>query len=213
MIRINLLPPEKRKLDRTPLPVFLLIVLAVLLFAGGSAYTYLSVTIQQAKEQELAAATRKENKAKQEAELVNAKRQALDKLRNDVLNLRKVIPDKDLITTDTMQALVDLLTEHPIWIDSVKILYEPTEVQSVYKRSIDQNALRFPTIAIEIKCNSPGKNPTHAANLRRAFQQHPYFGTQFPDTNKKLSTKINIEQDYEEEKSLSFEIELFNQVK
>jgi hypothetical protein len=213
MIKINLLPPEKRRSERTPLPVFLLIVLGIIILGGGGAYTYTSYKKKTDLENEAAALVVKEQTKKGEAQAVMQNRERLANLQREVTELRSVIPAEEINVTSVIAELSALLYEYPVWTDDIKIYFDPVDVQSVYKRAVDQQARSFPAMAIEIKCNTPGLDMTPATKIRNAIIKHPFFSKHFPIINKHLKLKINKESDYEEESSLNFEIQLFDAVK
>ncbi len=212
MIRINLLPPEKRRLERTPLPVFILMVLAIVIFGGGAAYTYMSLAKKQELENEEASLLKRKADLERTAQEVTALKGALAKLGQEVVELSSVIPLQELNTTTIIGQLVAVLSEHSVWIDEVKIYFDPADIQTSYKR-VETSAVKFPTIAIEVKCNTPSAKTQLATLVRRALENDEFFRKYFPEINKYPKLKVNSEIEYEEEKSLSFEIQLFTQIK
>lgn len=207
MIRINLLPLEKRKPERTPLPRFVLIMAGAALATGIVLYlvtVYLDINSTQAEiDQTLTElATLKPDEA--EYARVEAEKTAREKMIKD---LEQMEMERSVPWADIVDSLWDVVHQNPrIWLEDFKTLDQrsaDTEIKKANPRG-GMTAL----FGIAFKCGAAGSDVTTMAKFRKDLQTHPVLSQYFNAINTLPELSPKSEQN-SGKISLSFNVTLY----
>ncbi len=212
MIRINLLPTDKRKAERTPLPRFFLIM------ATAAAAALVIVYVLWA----LVLIKQKEDAIRDQQEILASLQKGVaefEKLFQREAALRlKVQEIKGLVSRDVqggwwraIDALWTVIHENPkVWIDDVRILDERS-VQSEVKR-INPDASftpHAPPYGVTLRCHVAGSEVTEMTRFRAALKENAVLQETLWYINFNPDWKEDEEKDFRESKSLSFSISMW----
>jgi hypothetical protein len=171
MIKINLLPTEKRKAERTPLPRFLLIASTAAAFFILLFYNLWILKLISDKKDEI---------ANQQAELQRLQPfvQEHDKLLAEETALKnKVREIESLITRDveywrTVNALWEVIHQNPrVWIDDLRILNSQAAPGEL--RRTDPENKEAVAYGVTMRCHVAGEEVTEMTKFRKALKDHP----------------------------------------
>jgi hypothetical protein len=207
MIKINLLPSEKRKAERTPLPRFFLIVInaaALVLFGAGIAfYTVIRIPALNA---EVAAAVRARS------DLQGAVNEH-DRLQKDLQALQTKVGQIDQLTRRNIEwwqavnALWDVIVDNEkVWIDDIKML-EGKAVLGDLKKG-DSTMKDTPPFGLSMRCHVAGDEVEVMTRFRTALKDHPLLKKLLPGLNINVDWKKSEEKDFSEGYSLNFAVTL-----
>jgi hypothetical protein len=209
MIRINLLPVEKRKAERTPVPRFFMILATAGTAAGFFFYVmYVLLEINQVSNQILDTQneiTKLKPKVAEFDRLTQQKAAATAKLNeiNSVLSR-----DIDIGYWRAANALWDVISSHhKVWIDDFKMMDARTS-QGEYKR-VFPDGKETPPYGFSMKCHVAGAEVQEMTKFREALKAHPVLVYCMPTINFNPDWKIDDEKDTAERFSISFTVSLF----
>ena len=207
MIKINLLPSEKRKAERTPLPRFFLIVInaaALVLFGAGIAY-YTLIRIPSINADTKAAVQTRAN--------LDGAVQTHDRLEKDLKGLQAKVGQIDQLTRRNIEwwqavnALWDVIVDNDsVWIDDIKML-EGKSVMGELKKG-DSTAKDIPPYGITMKCHVSGDEVEVMTRFRTALKEHALLKKLLPTLNINVDWKKSEERDYAEAYALNFSVTL-----
>lgn len=209
MIKINLLPTEKRKAERTPLPRFLLIASTaaaffILLFYNLFILKLISDTTNDIK-------TENDTLARLQPDV-----QLHDKLLAEQTALQnKVREIEGLIYRDvefwrTVNALWDVVHNNPrVWIDDIRILDARTAPGEL--RRVDPDSKEAVAYGVSMRCHVAGEDVTEMTKFRKSLKEHPILQETLTLINFNVSWLVNEEksQASEETHSIDFDISMF----
>lgn len=208
MIKINLLPLEKRKPERTPLPrLFLIIVEAALvsILVFYIIFIYLKISDKDKEIQTL------QTNFSQLSLLANE----YDKKVSEKSKIEQMVKEIDDVTfrqlkwSEVIDALWDIIYNNPrIWLEEIKIL-DARGAQTELKKFMP-GATFSPRCAIQLKCCAAGENTTAITNFRMDLKKHPKLCRIFDQVNPTPDFKVSLEEDSEEKFFISFTVILFN---
>ena len=211
MIKINLLPPEKRKAERTPLPRFFLIVInaaALVLFGAGIAfYTLIKIPSINA---DIAAAV-----------AVRANLQGAvdthDRLEKELKALQAKVGQIDQLTRRNIEwwqainALWDVIVSNEkVWIDDIRMLEGKSTMGELKKG--DSSLRDIPPYGVSMKCNVAGDEVEAMTAFRTSLKEHAVLKKLLPGLNINVDWKKVEEKDYSEGYSLNFSVTLVGPV-
>lgn len=212
MIKINLLPPEKRKAERTPLPHFVLIVInaaALVLFAAGIAYFAL-IKIPDIDNQ-TALAVRERQSLQKDVETHDQKLKELQALQQKVGQIDQ-LTTRNIEWWQAVNAVWDVIVENEkVWIDDIKML-EGKSVASQIKKADTANR-DTPPFGLGMRCHVAGDEVTAMTQFRTALKEHPVLKRIMPGVNMDVDWRKTEEREFQEGYSLSFEITLMGPYK
>jgi hypothetical protein len=210
MIKINLLPTEKRRAERTPFPRLMLIVSTAGVAAGVTVIILfillrIADTNAQITENKLTLA----RLAPQVAEF-----EKLTKIHNDLVT--KVREIDSLITRDVpdgwwraVNALWDEIHKNPkIWIDDLRVLDEKATVTEIKRIDPDDKTQASP-YGITMKCHVAGDEVSEMTRFRNDLKSNPVLQELLTNINFNVDWKVEEEKDFEEKQSISFTISMF----
>lgn len=192
MLRINLLPPEKRKLKKTPLYAFVPLVIGVAIVmavVAGSAFLYFETQAVQ------------QQRAQQEAHLarlmpVVQEHDSLQKQLQDLNERIKKVLDvtqRDIEWSRTLKNVLEVFGKNPkVWVDEITFL-DTQRVQSLIRR-VSPTARDIPPFGLRLRCNvapdmvqagnnkfEPRHNPEYITKFRMDLKLHPELNEAFQD--------------------------------
>lgn len=209
MIKINLLPLEKRKAERTPLPRFLLVVAtgavaAILVFVIAGIWLRIKIVEGRIEER------RKEladlgPKLKEWAQLTKDRDGLVAK--NKELDMVITRPP-DPYFWRGVNALWDVINANPkVWIDDIRVLDERT-IQGELKR-VDPDTKDAPGYGVTMRCHVAGHQVSDMTKFRSDLKSHPVLLEVLPVVNFNPDWKVEDEKGFEEKYSLAFNVALF----
>jgi hypothetical protein len=209
MIKINLLPTEKRKAERTPLPRFLLIASTaaaffILLFYNLFILKMISDTTEEIKRQQ-------ENLARlrPDVELHDKLLAEETALKNKVREIESLI-SREVEYWRTINALWDVIHNNPrVWIDDIRILDArgaPGEL-----RRVDPDSKDAVAYGVGMRCHVAGDEVTEMTKFRKALKDHPILQETLTLINFNVQWSVQDERGLssEEVHSIDFDISMF----
>jgi len=209
MIKINLLPTEKRKAERTPLPRFLLIASTaaaffILLFYNLWILKRISDTVDATKEQNNILVSLKPKV--DEFELLSAEETAL---KNKVKEIESLIT-RDVEYWRMVNALWDVIHFNPkVWIDDFRVLdarAAPGEL-----RRVDPEAKDAIAYGVTMRCHVAGDDVNEMTKFRKALKDHPLLQEILTLINFNVMWNVTDEKmkEVEEMHAIDFDIAMF----
>lgn len=208
MIRINLLPAEKRKVERTPLPRLTLIMITAAAAAGLLVWIAWILLEISKTSSEIENATSELNGLKTklpEFEALTAKR---DKLKAKITEIDELSKrDVDEGWWRAINALWDVINNSPrIWIDELRALDERA-VQPEVKRA-DPDDKMAPPYGATMRCHVAGDEVVEMTRFRNALKAHPVLQETLTFVNINVDWKVDDEKDFDVKNSISFTVTL-----
>ncbi len=208
MIKINLLPIEKRKAERTPLPRFILISAT-----AGVATLVIVVLIFVLLKIKFVGDEIKTNIANRDR--LKPQVDDYDKLaaqKTDIqtkINELKTVTSRDLAEGwwHTINAIWDVIQAHPkVWIDDIRIQDERSAPSEQKKHDPTAPA---PPYSLTMKCHVAGSDVEEMSRFRNGLKANPVLLKTLPTVNFDPEWKVDPETDYAEPFSISFSVALF----
>src|SRR5688572_22968433 len=209
MIKINLLPTEKRKAERTPLPRFLLIASTaaaffILLFYNLWILKRISDVVDETKNQNNILASLQPKV--QEYEQLLAKE---TELKNKVKEIESLI-NRDVEYWRLVNALWDVIHANPrVWIDDFRILDSRAAPGDL--RRVDPDAKDPVAYGVSMRCHVAGEDVTEMTKFRKALKDHPLLQEILTLINFNVYWNVSEEKskEIEETHAIDFEISMF----
>ncbi len=205
MIKINLLPPNERPVDRTPLPRFLLIVADAVVGAAVVAYLAYLVLVQvKAVDADL-----QENRRKLADYAADAREhdRLEAKIQEKLAKIKEIdqVAGRDIVWHEVIDALWTVVArnEH-VWFDEIKVL-DDRSVQAIVRKN-DPQAKQFPPYGLQIKCHAAGLNAQDITRFRMDLKKNATLAAALPVMNFNPDFRATPERDYVEEYSMVFEV-------
>lgn len=209
MIRINLLPVEKRKAERTPVPRFFLIVVTAGVAAGVFFYIlYVILEINRVSgeiEQQQTLFNSLQPQVGEHDRLVGRKSAAEGKYREISGVLARGVP---IGFWRVASAVWDVLNaHHKVWIDDFRMM-DATAAQTELKR-YHPDSREAPRYGVSMRCHVAGSEVHEMTRFRKALKEHPVLMEHLPVINFNPDWKIDEEREYVQRHSISFSVALF----
>lgn len=207
MIKINLLPAEKRKAERTPLPRFLLIASTaaaffILVFYNLFILKLISDVKYDIGQQNIALEKLKPF-VKEHDDLMTQKTQLTAKVKEI----------EDLIHRDTeywrtVNALWDVIHNNPrVWIDDLRIL-DVKSAPSEHKR-VNPDSKEAVAYGVTMRCHVATDDVTEMTKFRRALKDNLILQETLTNINMNVDWRVDEEKTFEEGHSIGFQISMF----
>jgi hypothetical protein len=209
MIKINLLPTEKRKAERTPLPRFLLIASTaaaffILLFYNLFVLKLISdvkdETVRENNElTKLGPAVARHDKLLADEEALKAKVREIEGLIN-----------RDVEYWRTVNALWDVVHNNPrVWIDDVRILDARTAPNDL--KRVDPDSKELVAYGVSMRCHVAGEEVTEMTKFRKALKENTILQETLTVINFNVGWHVADEREKaaEETHSIDFEISMY----
>lgn len=199
MLKVNLLPPEKRKLKRTPYYALVPLVVSVALLTGSlaaSAYFYIEdLRLQEEVKRDEAEVNRLESKKVEFEQLVN-----LIAAEQGRIGSIEAVTRRPVYWGEVLAAVVEVTSKNPrVWLDEIVYL-DASRAMSAARRYNPSGQDR-PAFGISIKCNiapdmiedpkNPAKpkaqtNVAYMIKFRKDLKEHPKLKLIFPEFHPKI---------------------------
>src|SRR5262245_57025371 len=210
MIKINLLPTEKRKAERTPLPRFLLIASTAAAFFILLFYNLFVLKMISDTQDDIA----RENKTLADLQPAVAEH---DKLVAEETALKKKVQEiESLINRDveywrTVNALWDVIHNNPrVWIDDIRVLDSKTAPGDL--RRVDPDSKEPVAYGVTMRCHVAGAEVNEMTKFRKALKDHPILQETLTLINFNVSWNISeekMEKGLEDARLIDFEVAMF----
>lgn len=221
MIKINLLPPSERPVDRTPLPRFMLILTTVAAAAGAVAFIAYLVFVQvRGVNSDLG--EKKKNLAlySEQVKQYDTMTKELTALDNQIKEIDS-IAGREVTWWQIVDAIWSVVVRHRVWLDEIKIL-DDKGVQAIVRKA-DPTAKTYPPFGIQIKCHAAAQDPLVYATqptmidvmtaFRLDLKKNPVIAKVLPQVNFNPDFRVGGEKEYFEAVSLGFEVVLLAETK
>ncbi len=193
MIKINLLPTEKRKAERTPLPRILLIASTAAAFFILLFYNLWILKLISDKKDEIAAQQAELTRLQpfvQEYEKLSAEEGAL---KNKVREIESLIT-RDVEYWRTINALWDVIHQNPrVWIDDLRILDSRAAPGDL--RRGDPESKEAVAYGVSMRCHVAGEEVTEMTKFRKALKDNPILQETLTLINFDVDWKVNEERE------------------
>lgn len=209
MIRINLLPVEKRRAERTPVPRFFLILATVGMAAGVFFYILFIILeinrVGSELEEQQKLLQRLQPQVSEHDRLVQQKTAAENKLREISGVLARSVP---VGFWRLASAVWDVLNaHHKVWIDDFRMM-DATAAQAELKRH-HPDTREAPLYGLAMRCHVAGSEVSEMTRFRKALKEHPVLMEHLPIINFNPDWKVDEERDTAQRHSISFSVALF----
>jgi Tfp pilus assembly protein PilN len=188
MIEINLLPPQYRSVERTPLPVFLSLIGGLVLI--GAAFFGLLIMVKSAQraDEERGQLEALRDKKKKEAE-------AVDQLQRDIqeaegrVNTVLGIAESKIYWAIKLEQLMRVLPDY-VWFDSLSIASRPTGGE------------------LRLACNARGTGLERFTSFKQALRTDTNFFYHFDGIEAPVINVVKAGKDYFDQEYLQFQMSL-----
>ena len=209
MIKINLLPVEKRKAERTPLPRFFLILTTAGVAAGLVLYVaYILLQIKQTQDAI--------DEGNREIARLAPQVAQYEKLVTDHATVeRKLNEIRALVNRDVetgwwraVDALWTVINSHPkVWIDDFRAIDGRTSGPDI--KRVDPQSSEVPPYAVNLRCHVAGNEVHEMTRFRKSLKEHPVLQEMLTTVNFNVDWRIDKESGFAEANSISFVVTLF----
>lgn len=211
MIKINLLPVEKRRAERTPLPRFMLTVVTAAAAAIVVAYVALQYLRVKGKETDIEEARHKlkllEPDVKKHGELT----QTRDRLKAKIEQIRQVT-ERKVEFFRAADAVWDVVENNKkVWLDDI-VLLDSAQAQNRFRR-LDPATKAFPDFMLELRCHAAGVTARDLTKFRMELKRNPVLNRTFENVNFNPEWKVENEDQFQVKYSMNFSVLLYPKVK
>lgn len=208
MIKINLLPAEKRKAERTPLPRFFLIVInaaAFVLFAAG--IVYFTLIKLPMVERDIKSKLDQRANLQRDVEKHDALQKDLEALKQKVGQIDQ-LTNRNIEWWQAVNAVWDVIQENPkVWIDDLKMVDGKGAAGDIKK--VDPASKDVPPFGLSLRCHVSGDDVATLTQFRTSVKNNPILQRILPGINISVEWKKDDEKDYTERYSLAFSVMLY----
>lgn len=206
MIRINLLPVEKRRKERTPLPRLGLVMLDASVLAVVVVYCIFVFLQIVAKEGEIADLSKKLNDLKPFVEQHAKLTEQIKKVETSVTEVEKTAK-RNIEWWRAVDMVWEVFHNNPrVWVEDITIT-EGRSLESAVKKT-DPGFKGTIPYGITLKCFCAGKDVAVLTKFRRDLRNHPELKKWFIGINADVSWTISSADEYVEKYSMPFEVVL-----
>ena len=210
MIKINLLPLDKRKTERTPLKgAGLMIadaaVIGVILIGVIISWIQILNTGKEIDEKEKTLASLQEDVKKHDrltAEVAQLQRDADD--------LARVTGMRPFEWSEVFDKIWDCVEKQKrVWLDSIEFA-EGKQMESKVKALDQKTSITNVKYGVVLKCHVGGLDVKSLTAFRRELKEDPTLSRLFPHMNFDIQYSVMDQKDFVEKYSLDFEVLLLN---
>lgn len=210
MIRINLLPAEKRKAEKTPLPRLTLIMLTAAAATGLVFWVLVLLLKIKSTGDEITDFSNQLNSKQMKDDL--AKFDTLTKEKGRLTAKLNEIRDLSKRQVEdgwwrAINALWDVINSYPrVWIDDIRALDERA-VQGEVKRA-DADDKLAPPYGVTMRCHVAGDEVVEMTRFRNALKDNPILKETLTYINMNVDWKVDDEKEYNSS-SISFNVSMW----
>lgn len=209
MIRVNLLPGEKRKAERTPLPQFALIVtnvVAVLGFLIWGAFLFLWISAVKEEITALNAKIVDLQPKVDEFTKLDTQHKALKAKIDELKGVLTRTPKKGYWhTIDSLWMVIH--QNRRVWVDNITLMREQSIRAAITKSALDIPPPP-PPYGIQMRCHVAGREVSEMTKFRNALKEDPILQQTLYFVNRDVQWSITDEKLFNDH-SLSFQVTLF----
>jgi hypothetical protein len=210
MIKINLLPLDKRKTERTPLKGAGLMIadaLVIGVFVVLIIISLLQISVVRSNIEE----QKKTLDSLQEAVREHDKLKAdVSQLERDLGDLEKVTGTRPFEWSVIFDALWDVIHKHKrVWVDSME-LADGKQMENKFKQMDPKANVANFKYGIVLRCHVGGLDLKSMTAFRRDLREHPTLARYFPSMNFDVQYSTMEQKDFTEKWSIDFEVFLVN---
>ena len=209
MIKINLLPTEKRKAERTPLPRFLLIASTAAAFFILLFYNLFVLKMISDTQDDIA----RENKALADLQPAVAEYDKLvadeTALKNKVKEIQSLI-NREVEFWRTINALWDVIHNNPrVWIDDIRVLDARNAPADL--RRVEPDNKEPVAYGVTMRCHVAGEEVNEMTKFRKALKENAILQETLTLINFNVAWAVQEEKDKgsEETRIIDLEISMF----
>jgi len=210
MIKINLLPLDKRKTERTPLKGAGLMIADALVIGVFAVLVIISLLQIGNVKADIEA-------QKKTLDSLQADVARHDKLKNEVAGLERDLGDLEKVTATRpfewsviFDALWDVIHKHKrVWVDSME-LAEGKQMENKFKQMDPKANVANFRYGIVLRCHVGGIDLKSMTSFRRDLREHPVLARYFPGMNFDVQYSTMEQKDFTEKWSIDFEVLLVN---
>ncbi|HLY09556.1 MAG TPA: hypothetical protein VKW04_09660 [Planctomycetota bacterium] len=209
MIKINLLPTEKRKAERTPLPRFLLIASTAAAFFILLFYNLWILKRISDKKDEIAARQAELQRLQPSVQEHDKLLARQNELKTKVLEIEGLI-NRDVEFWRTVNALWDVIHQNPrVWIDDIRILDARTAPGEL--RRGDPETKEAVAYGVALRCHVAGEEVTEMTKFRKALKENLILEETLTLINFDIDWRVIDEKDKDstESHSIDFAVSMF----
>lgn len=210
MIKINLLPLDKRKAERTPLKgaglmiadaaVFAVVAILVIISLIQIAHVKNEIDEKNKTLASLAEDVKKHDRLKTQAE----------QLERDAKDLESVTATRPFEWSEVFDKVWDVVDKHKrVWLDSIE-LADGGQMNSLMKQRDPDTTITGCKYGIVIKAHVAGLDVKAMTAFRMELKDDPTLSKLFPNLNWDTQWRVSDQKDYVEKFSLDFEVILIN---
>jgi Tfp pilus assembly protein PilN len=189
MIEINLLPPQYRSVERTPLPVFLGLVGALALIGGAFVTLMVEVKAAQHAEEQRVGLTKERDDKKKQAEQVDQLQRDIQEAQGRVDTVLNIAESK-IPWAIKLDELMRILPEQTIWLDSLSFTQRPTGGE------------------MKLQCNARGTGLDRFTNFKQALRSDTNFFYHFDSVDAPIIQVVRAGPQYFDQEFLQFTMTL-----
>ncbi len=209
MIKINLLPVEKRKAERTPLPRLGLILTNVVVLGLVLVVVVWLFISAKHREDQIASLDNDIEKLKPDEARFEKLKAESGNLEAQVTNLRLVTGRRPFPWWQVFDSVWDVVQQNPkVWLDSIEVLEGKTVDQKL--KSADPKYKGGASYGVLLKCHSGGLDVKNFTDFRMALKGHKTLSALFPQINFQTEWKVSDQKEFLEQFSLDYEVILVN---
>lgn len=208
MIKINLLPVEKRKAERTPLPRFGLILTNVAVFGVLLVVVLWSLVQARQVQDEIDVVNKDIERLRPSAEKFDTLTTEKADLDSKLGVLKTVTNERPFAWWQIFDAVWEVVQNNKVWLDSIEV--ELGQAAQSKMKSNDDQWKKNAIVGLKLKCHTGGLDVANLTKFRRDLKGHPILARLFPEVNFWTDWSVGDQKDFLEQFSLDFEVYLVN---
>lgn len=210
MIKINLLPLDKRKTERTPLKGAGLMVADAIVIAVVAILIVIHWIQIGNYETEIAAKRKTLASLQGDVKVHDDLLARSQRLQAEYNDLEKITATRPFKWSEVVDAIWDAVNKHKrVWLDSIEQM-DGKQVESKMKALDTNSPLTGVRYGIHLKCHVSGLDVRAFTAFRQELKESPRVARFFPNMNFDVQWTAMEQKEFTEKFSLDFEIMLIN---
>jgi hypothetical protein len=210
MIKINLLPLDKRKTERTPLKGAGLMIADAAVAAVVAILVVISFIQIGNVNAEIEANKKTLESLQPFVQQHDALLAEVTRLTAEEADLKKVTSTRPFEWSEVFDSIWDAIHKHKrVWLDSIELV-DGKQMESKFKQMDAQSPASNARYGIILKCHVAGADVKGMTAFRRELKENPVVSRYFPHLNFDVQWNKMEQKEFAEKFSLDFEIHLVN---
>ena len=210
MIKINLLPLDKRKTERTPLKGAGLMIADALVIGVFVVLVIISLLQISVVKTEIAEQQKTLESLQPDVKKHDALKTEVAQLERDLADLEKVTATRPFEWSVIFDALWDVIHKHKrVWVDTME-LAEGKQMENKFKQMDPKANVNNFRYGVVLRCHVGGIDLKSMTSFRRDLREHPVLARYFPTMNFDVQYSTMDQKDFQEKMSIDFEVLLVN---